>query len=171
MDRTLDSEEAARRLGVKVTTLYAYVSRGMLSSQPAPAGRRSLFDVEEVERLARRSRQGKSVETRLATITTGITQLSDDGPIYRGRAATDMATSLSYEEVAAWLWEAGDHPERERDARTRDKGTTRPERPLLGAPAARPPPRPSGRHWTGCAGRSSWPAPATPSGRISGPRP
>ncbi len=64
--------------------------------------------MEEVERLARRSRQGKSVETRLATITTGITQLSDDGPIYRGRPATELATSMSYEEVAEWLWEAGD---------------------------------------------------------------
>ena len=36
--------------------------------------------MDEVERLARRSRQGKAVETRMATITTGITQLTDDGP-------------------------------------------------------------------------------------------
>ena len=35
MDRMLTSEEAARRLGVKVSTLYAYVSRGLLG---VPAG-------------------------------------------------------------------------------------------------------------------------------------
>jgi citrate synthase len=105
MARTLDSEEAARRLGVKVTTLYAYVSRGLLSSHPSAVGRRSQFDVDEVERLARRSRQGKSVETRMATITTGITQLSDEGPVYRGRLATELATSMTYEDVAEWLWE------------------------------------------------------------------
>lgn len=108
MDGTLDSEEAARRLGIKVATLYAYVSRGLLSSYPTASGRRRRFDVEEVERLARRSRQGKAVETRMATITTGITQLSDDGPLYRGRRATDLATTRSFEEVADWLWEAPD---------------------------------------------------------------
>ena len=80
----LESDEAARRLGVKVTTLYAYVSRGLLVSHRAPDGRRSLFDMDEVERLARRSRQGKPVETRMATITTAITQLTDEGPVYRG---------------------------------------------------------------------------------------
>jgi citrate synthase len=105
MARMLDSEEAARRLGVKVTTLYAYVSRGLLASHPSSVGRRSQFDVDEVERLARRSRQGKTVETRMATITTAITQLSDDGPVYRGRRATELATSMAYEEVAEWLWE------------------------------------------------------------------
>jgi citrate synthase len=104
MARMLESEEAARRLGVKVTTLYAYVSRGHLASHPAPSGRRSLFDMDEVERLARRSRQGKTVETRMVTITTGITQLTDDGPIYRGRRATELANEASFEEVAEWLW-------------------------------------------------------------------
>jgi citrate synthase len=100
----LESDEAARRLGVKMATLYAYVSRGLLVSHPSPTGRRRLFDVEEVERLARRSRQGKAVETRMATITTGITQLTDDGPVYRGLRATDLATRYRYEEVAEWLW-------------------------------------------------------------------
>jgi citrate synthase len=103
--RMLESDEAARRLGVKVSTLYAYVSRGLLVSHRAASGRRSLFEVEEVERLARRSRQGKVTDTRMATITTAITQLSDEGPIYRGRKATEMAASWSFEEVAEWLWE------------------------------------------------------------------
>ena len=100
----LESDEAARRLGVKVSTLYAYVSRGLLVSHPAASGRRSLFDIDEVERLARRSRQGKAVETRMVTITTGITQLTEDGPIYRGRRATDLATGWRYEQAAEWLW-------------------------------------------------------------------
>ncbi len=100
----LESDEAARRLGVKVSTLYAYVSRGLLVSHRAPSGRKSLFEFEEVERLARRSRQGKVVETRMATITTAITQLTDDGPLYRGRRATDLATRATYEDVAEWLW-------------------------------------------------------------------
>src|SRR5580692_12171836 len=98
MGRMLESDEAARRLGVKMATLYAYVSRGLLVSHPSPTGRRRLFEVEEVERLARRSRQGKAVETRMATITTGITQLTDEGHLYRGRPAIGLATALTYEE-------------------------------------------------------------------------
>src|SRR5271165_1145386 len=104
MDRMLRSDEAARRLGVKVTTLYAYVSRGLLASHPEPGGRHSLFSVDDVERLARRSRRGKTVETRMATITTSITQLTDRGPLYRGIPAVDLATTASYEEVAGLLW-------------------------------------------------------------------
>ncbi len=104
VDRMLESDEAARRLGIKVTTLYAYVSRGLLASHPAPEGRRSLFALDDVERLARRSRQGKTVETRMATVTTGVTQLTDDGPVFRGRLATDLAMSSSFEDVAEWLW-------------------------------------------------------------------
>jgi citrate synthase len=109
----LESDEAARRLGVKMATLYAYVSRGLLVSHPSPTGRRRLFDMDEVERLACRSRHGKAVETRMATITTGVTQLTDDGPVYRGLRATDLATRWRYEEVAGWLWgvevEGGGH--------------------------------------------------------------
>ena len=75
----LESEEAARRLGIKVATLYAYVSRGLLVSHPAPDGRRSLFDVEDVERLVRRTRDSRRVEGRLATVSTSLTQLREDG--------------------------------------------------------------------------------------------
>ena len=93
MARMLESEEAARRLGVKVPRSTPSEPRAAGLPPGRPGSRRSLFDVDEVERLARRSRRGKAVETRMATITTGITQLTDDGPIYRGRRATDLATT------------------------------------------------------------------------------
>src|SRR5580700_4319816 len=105
MERMLPSEEAARRLGIKVSTLYAYVSRGLLASHPEPGGRRSLFDLADIERLAIRQRGGRQVESRLATITTGVTQLRTDGPFYRGRRATDLARGTTFEEVAALLWQ------------------------------------------------------------------
>jgi citrate synthase len=106
-ERLLTTEEAARRLGVKVSTLYAYVSRGLLESHPDPTRRGSLFDLTEVEALAVRSRGGRQTATRLATITTAVTQLSQElGPLYRGRAATDMATSMRFEDVAEFLWQS-----------------------------------------------------------------
>jgi citrate synthase len=107
MGRMLTTEEAARRLGVKVPTLYAYVSRGLLESHPDPARRGSLFDLGEIEALATRSRGGRQTATRLATITTAVTQLDQQlGPIYRGRAATELALTSSFEEVAEVLWQS-----------------------------------------------------------------
>jgi citrate synthase len=109
MERMLTTEEAARRLGVKVPTLYAYVSRGLLASHPDPARRGSLFDLDEVEALAARSRGGRQTATRLATVTTGVTQLDQRiGPIYRGRPATELALTSRFEEVAELLWQSGD---------------------------------------------------------------
>jgi len=103
----LTTEEAARRLGVKVPTLYAYVSRGLLESHPDPVRRGSLFDLDEIEGLAARSRGGRQTATRLATVTTAVTQLDQKlGPIYRGRAAVDLASTSSFEEVAELLWQS-----------------------------------------------------------------
>ncbi len=107
MERMLTTEEAARRLGVKVPTLYAYVSRGLLVSHPDPARRGSLFDLDDIEGLAVRSRGGRQTATRLATVTTAVTQLDQQlGPIYRGRAATELAAGSSFEEVAELLWQS-----------------------------------------------------------------
>ncbi len=102
----LTTEEAARRLGVKVPTLYAYVSRGLLESHRDPASRGSLFDLAEVETLSARSREGGRT-TRLATVTTAVTRLHQErGPLYRGRQATELAAATPFEDVAEWLWQS-----------------------------------------------------------------
>lgn len=104
----LTTEEAARRLGVKVPTLYAYVSRGLLESHRDPTARGSLFDLADVEALAARSRGGRQTATRLATVTTAVTQLNQElGPLYRGQRATELATRAGFEEVAELLWQTG----------------------------------------------------------------
>jgi citrate synthase len=107
----LESEEAARRLGIKLPTLYAYVSRGLLVSHPSHDSRRRLFDVDDVEQLARRSRGGRRVESRLASVTTGITQIREDGPYYRGRRVTDLAATATFEDVADRLWQSDPAPD------------------------------------------------------------
>src|SRR4030095_12612751 len=54
--RRVSTAEAAARLGVKPATLYAYVSRGLLTRERAPDGRTSTFDPAELDRLARPAR-------------------------------------------------------------------------------------------------------------------
>ena len=110
MTGMLTSDEAAARLGVKVSTVYVYVSRGLLESHRAPDGRRSLFAVDDVERLARRSRGGRSVPSRMAVVATSITELRDDGPAYRGHPAAELARTWQPEEVAQLLWRSDAGP-------------------------------------------------------------
>ena len=44
----ITTAEAAARLGVRPETIYAYVSRGLLTSHLADDGRSSLFDAQDI---------------------------------------------------------------------------------------------------------------------------
>ncbi len=100
----LTAAEAARRLGVKPATLYAYVSRGVLSRGKAADGRASLFDAGEVERLARRGRPRRPAGAADITVESAITEISGDSLRFRGLDATRLAVSRTFEEVAELLW-------------------------------------------------------------------
>lgn len=101
----LSTREAAERLGVKPETVYAYVSRGQLSSRRAPGGRGSTFDAREVDALARRTaRRPPSPATSDLVFRTGITLIEDDRYYFRGVDAVELARRYAYEEVAEWLW-------------------------------------------------------------------
>lgn len=101
----LTTRETAERLGVKPETVYAYVSRGQLSSSRVPGGRGSTFDAAEVDALARRTgrREAASAPGEPA-VRTGITLIDEDRYYFRGVDATELATRHTYEEVAEWLW-------------------------------------------------------------------
>ncbi|MFI1800996.1 citrate/2-methylcitrate synthase [Streptomyces sp. NPDC020379] len=99
----LTTREVAERLGVKPETVYAYVSRGQLSSRRGPGGRGSTFDAREVDALARRGRREPAFGGETA-IRTGITLIEKDRYFYRGVDATALAGRHAYEEVADWLW-------------------------------------------------------------------
>ncbi|MFF2964188.1 citrate/2-methylcitrate synthase [Streptomyces sp. NPDC057963] len=101
----LSTRETATRLGVKPETVYAYVSRGQLSSRRAPGGRGSTFDAAEVDALARRTgRRDPSPATGDLVFRTGITLIESDRYYFRGVDATELAGRYAYEEVAEWLW-------------------------------------------------------------------
>jgi citrate synthase len=101
----LTAAEAARRLGVKPETLYAYVSRGMLTRHRAEDGRRSLFERAEIERLAARSRGGGRAAGLEVVVDTSITRIDADGALYyRGQDATTLARECRFEDVAQLLW-------------------------------------------------------------------
>jgi citrate synthase len=109
MTEFLTAAQAARRLGVKPATLYAYVSRGVLSRDKATDGRASLFDPEEVERLARRGRPRRPAGAADITVESAVTEIAGDRLRYRGHDVTLLAVSRSFEDVAELLW-TGEFP-------------------------------------------------------------
>ena len=100
----LTAAEAARRLGVKPATLYAYVSRGVLSRGKAADGRASLFHADEVERLARRGRPRRPPGVADITVESAITEIAGDRLRFRGLDVARLAVSRTFEEVAELLW-------------------------------------------------------------------
>ncbi|MEM7481123.1 MAG: citrate synthase family protein [Acidobacteriota bacterium] len=115
-DDFLTAEEAANSLGIRVASLYAYVSRGMLTSEPIPGeprGRR--YRRQEIERLAARKALRRDPESAVPTaldfgaplLESAITLIEGGRLYYRGRDASRLARSRSVEDVAALLWTGG----------------------------------------------------------------
>lgn len=97
--------EAARRLGVSLPTLYAYVSRGRVSRVTAADGRASLFDVAELDALNTRSKRSSAAPppTIDVLIASSVAQLNEDGLSYRSHSVESLIDE-PFESVAELLW-------------------------------------------------------------------
>lgn len=105
MGETLTVAEAARRLGVKRETVYAYVSRGLLERDPSSDRRATRFSRAAVEGLAGRARRTDRSPAVETVVDTELTLLDPDGRLaYRGHDAVGLARHSGLERVAALLW-------------------------------------------------------------------
>jgi citrate synthase len=109
----LSAAEASRVLRVSRATLYAYVSRGYVRSQPKPgSARERRYSRDDVERLRRRTEERRDPDKAAArTLQWGMPILESsiafiDGHklYYRGYDAVALSRSRSLEEVAALIW-------------------------------------------------------------------
>lgn len=109
----MGATEALAFLGVQNQTLYAYVSRGLVRSFRQPGKKNNLYLREDVERLKARAevRSGHGAIAASAMqfgepiVPTSITEISTEGPRYRGLIAVDLAARrVSFESVAELLW-------------------------------------------------------------------
>lgn len=118
--RYLTAEEAAAELGITRATLYAYVSRGLIRSEPADARRRThRYRAEDVQRLKQRKEQRR--DPRLAAeaalhfgapvLESAITLIADGHLYYRGHDIRELAGVRSVESVASFLWSGEWKPE------------------------------------------------------------
>lgn len=110
----MSRDEALAALAVKAPTLYTYVSRGLIRSIATNGSRQRLFsriDVEEIM-LRSKSHEGGAARAQSAMhfgtpiINTSITNITPQGPIYRGHSAIDLARDgVTFEAVAHLLWQ------------------------------------------------------------------
>ncbi|MGH3302169.1 MAG: citrate/2-methylcitrate synthase [Streptosporangiaceae bacterium] len=104
MTEWIGAAEAAERLGIKQASLYAYVSRGVLSRRRDADGRASKFDAEEVAQLARRGRPRRGAAGAELVIESELTEITSTTQRYRGHDATALALRCSFQDVAMLLW-------------------------------------------------------------------
>ena len=109
----LSSRDASARLGVKLETLYAYASRGLITSLPGDGRQGRRYASDDVERLrtrhVARSGHGPVAASALRfgepVLETSISQVTVDGPRYRGHLATALCRDdVGFERVAELLW-------------------------------------------------------------------
>jgi citrate synthase len=101
------ASQVAARLGVKLETVYAYVSRGLLTRLPG-AEKESRFDAAQVEQLRVRGRRTALEKPEPLLLTSALTEVTATAVRYRGKSALELARTLSFERVVDWLWAVPD---------------------------------------------------------------
>jgi citrate synthase len=128
----LTAAEAAAQLGVKLGTLYAYVSRGWLKSYRRRVGREALYRRSDIEALRgmtlpERGRRARSLPDASSWVTIAQPPTTDGSPsgvivaesavssitegrlAYRGYPIEELVEDATFEEVCLLLWN-GERP-------------------------------------------------------------
>jgi citrate synthase len=105
-DLYVSAEAAAEMLRVNLSTLYAYVSRKKIRSQPVPGSRRNRYWRADIERVAGGGEAPAAERPGGLRRETDITLITEEGPHYRGENAVRLSETRSVEDVAALLWQA-----------------------------------------------------------------
>ena len=113
MKQWMAAADAARVLGVSRATLYAYVSRGYVRSQPTPGPSRDRrYSREDVERLRRRTEErrepdkvaARALQWGMPILESSIALIDGQRLYYRGHDAVALSRSRSVAEVASLVW-------------------------------------------------------------------
>jgi len=111
--RYLTAREAAEELGITTATLYAYVSRGLVRSEPGSEKKRDRrYRAEDIAALKERRElrrdpagaTAKALHWGTPLLESAITLIQDGRLYYRGHDAVELAANRRIEEVAGLIW-------------------------------------------------------------------
>lgn len=110
----VSSAEALAMLGVRRETFYTYVSRGLIKSRAVAGQRQREYRKADLEKLKTRAaaRSGTRITQALRygepLVQTWISDVTSQGPSYRGELAVDLARQdRPFELVSEMLWRGG----------------------------------------------------------------
>ena len=107
----LSAHEASAELAISPATLYAYVSRGLIRSEPSPDSRSRRYRAEDVRALKERRAPAaepkgfRSFDADLPVMDSAIATITQAGPIYRGVNCVELAEKDTLEHTATLLWD------------------------------------------------------------------
>jgi citrate synthase len=107
----LSAREASAELAISPATLYAYVSRGLIRSEPSSDSRSHRYRAEDIRSLKERRtpspepRGLRNFDADLPVMDSAIATITEDGPIYRGVNCVDLADTETLEHAATLLWD------------------------------------------------------------------
>ena len=110
----LSAREAAAELAISPATLYAYVSRGLIRSEPSPDSRSHRYRAEDVRGLKERRvpspepKGFRSFDADLPVMDSAVSTITELGPIYRGVNCVELAEKDTLEHAATLLWDVDD---------------------------------------------------------------
>ena len=113
LSRWIGAAEASKTLGVTRPTLYAYVSRGLIRSEPGPpATRERRYARDDIERLKRRADERRNpdkvashaLQWGMPVLESAITLIADERLYYRGSDALTLAREQTVDAVASLIW-------------------------------------------------------------------
>lgn len=115
----LSAREAAAELGVSPATLYAYVSRGLIRSEPVPGERAKRYRAEDVRALRarrappgpgeKRSTHANPLSWAQPVLASEISLIAEGELYYRGVRAGELARHATLETAAGLLWQTADY--------------------------------------------------------------
>ncbi|WP_215782546.1 citrate synthase family protein [Paludibacterium sp. B53371] len=116
--QTLTAREAADCLGITLSTLYAYVSRGLLHTLPGDTPRARRYLLHEVQTLQQQRRRGRksrdvartALDWGLPVLPSAITLIDQGRLFFRGHDAALLAQQVTLEQLAALLWQTPSLP-------------------------------------------------------------
>ena len=107
----LSAREAAAELAISPATLYAYVSRGLVRSEPVGDTRARRYRADDVRALKNRRappgdvRSHKPFDADMPVMDSAVETITEEGPLYRGVNAVSLAQTATLEQAATLLWD------------------------------------------------------------------
>src|SRR2546423_5471914 len=107
----LSAREASAELAISPATLYAYVSRGLIRSEPSEDSRSHRYRAEDIRGLKERRtpspepRGLRNFDAHLPVMDSSIATITKDGPIYRGVNCIDLAAKYTPQHARTLPWE------------------------------------------------------------------